>query len=238
MLAILAYHQIGEPSPGGWHTWYHIPEETFVSQLGYLREHGWEVIDGATLLRGLEEPASLPARAALLTFDDAYRSAFTVALPRLLEFGYPAVLFVPTEYVGDLNRFDADTDEPEEPLCSWDELRELEAAGVSVESHGVSHRSFSELSPAEIEDELERSKAVLEGELGKVVELFAFPYGEVGTDPAAVRTALARCGYRAAHLYHGGATDLAAIDDRFQLPRVPLGVDSDLAVELAWPRTA
>ena len=188
-LAILAYHQIGEPAPGGWHTWYHIPEEMFVAQLRYLREHRWEVIDGAALLKGLEEPAGLPARAALLTFDDAYRSVFTVALPRLVEFGYPAVLFAPTQYVGDLNRFDADTDEPEEAICSWDELRELEAAGVSVESHGVSHRSFSELSPAEIEDELARSKAVLERELGKVVELFAFPYGEVGADPA-------RCGRR------------------------------------------
>jgi peptidoglycan/xylan/chitin deacetylase (PgdA/CDA1 family) len=232
-LAILAYHQIGEPSPGGWHTWYHIPEDTFISHLVYLRDNEWEVIDGAALLKGLEEPATLPARAALLTFDDAYRSVFTVALPRLVEFGYPAVLFAPTQYVGDLNRFDADTDEPEEAICSWDELRELEAAGVSVESHGVSHRSFSELSPAAIDNELARSKAVLERELRKVVKLFAFPYGDVGADPGAVRAALRRCGYNAAHLYHGGATDPTAIDDRFQLPRIPLGVDSDLAVELS-----
>jgi peptidoglycan/xylan/chitin deacetylase (PgdA/CDA1 family) len=232
MLAILAYHQIGEPSPGGWHTWYHIAEEAFVGHLAYLREHSWEVIDDDALLRGLEEPDSLPARAALLTFDDAYRSAFTVALPHLLEFGYPAVLFVPTAYIGGLNRFDADTDQPEEPICGWEELEALEAAGVSIQSHGVSHRSFAELGPAEIEEELTRSKAVLEQGLRKTVELFAFPYGEVGPGEKSVEAALARCGYKAACLYHGGMQSPSAAA-RFRLERVPLGADTDLAVELS-----
>ena len=231
-LAVLGYHQIGEPSPGGWHTWYYVSEETLLGHFAYLRDNAWEVIDATTLLRALDDPSVLPERAALLTFDDGYRSMVTSALPCLAAFDYPAVLFMPTAYVGDVNRFDVDSAQPEEPMCSWDELRQLEAAGVSVESHGVTHRSFTALSPAEIETELATSKAVLEQELGKEVELFAFPYGEDGADPGAVRGAIARCGYRAAFLYHGGATPISEFG-RFEIPRVPLGSDSDLSDDLA-----
>src|SRR5215216_3962214 len=99
-LAILGYHKIGEPPPGGWQTWFYVPEEIFVGHLSYLREHGWRIIDLLTLFGGITAPESLPERAALLTFDDGYRSMRTVALPWLLRFGYPAVLFVPTDYIG------------------------------------------------------------------------------------------------------------------------------------------
>ena len=30
-LAMLAYHKIGAPAPGGWETWNYIPEETFAA---------------------------------------------------------------------------------------------------------------------------------------------------------------------------------------------------------------
>ena len=146
-LAILGFHKIGEPPPDGWETWFYIPEATFVEHLSYLQRSPWQVIDLATLLKGLAAPDSLPERAALITFDDGYRSMRTVALPWLLRFGFPAVLFVPTDFIGGRNIFDAA--EPEEDLCDWDDLVGLERRGVAVQSHGASHRSFSELTPAE-----------------------------------------------------------------------------------------
>src|SRR5262245_35207660 len=96
MLAILGYHKVGAPSPGAWETWFYVPEHTFLGQLSYLRDNGWQVIDLATMLRGLTAPTELPHRAALITFDDGYRSVLEVALPCLRRFGYPAVHFVPT----------------------------------------------------------------------------------------------------------------------------------------------
>jgi peptidoglycan/xylan/chitin deacetylase (PgdA/CDA1 family) len=229
-LAILGFHKIGPPSPGAWETWFYIPETTFAGYLGYLRQEGWQVIDLPGLLRGLEEPESLPERAALLTFDDGYRSVRDVALPWLLEFGYPAVLFVPTDFIGGCNAFDAGN-EPEEAICGWDELRDLQRRGVSVQSHGASHRPFSQLAPVEQEEELVRSKTVLEAGLGKPVEVFAFPYGDGGPDVQAMARALARAGYRAACLYGGGPVNLAGAD-RFRLERVAVGPDSDLSNEL------
>jgi peptidoglycan/xylan/chitin deacetylase (PgdA/CDA1 family) len=222
-LAILAFHKIGEPGPNGWETWYYNTAAEFSGYLSYLRKHDWRVIDVATLVRGLAEPDALPERAALLTFDDGYRSILEVATPVLRGFGYPAVVFVPAAYVGmGSHAFDADSGEPDEPLCDWDELRELERHGVSVQSHGATHRAFSRLDPTQQEDELCRSKAVLESHLQKPVELFSFPYGDGGSEPGDVRRRLERAGYRAACLYDGLVNPVPPRDP-FRLSRLTLG---------------
>jgi peptidoglycan/xylan/chitin deacetylase (PgdA/CDA1 family) len=231
-VAILGYHKIGEPSLSDWKTWFYVPEEIFVAQLSYLEENGWEVIDLATFLEGLADPDVLPERAALLTFDDGYRSMRTVTLPLLLRFEYPAVLFVPTGFVGGLNAFEGGS-EPEEPICSWEDLRELERHGVSVQSHGVSHRALSEFDPAEQEEELLGSKATLEVVLGKPVEIFAYPYGDGGTDPRSTSGALRRAGYRAAFRYKGGMARLP-VPDPYHLPRLAMGPDTDLRGTGGW----
>jgi peptidoglycan/xylan/chitin deacetylase (PgdA/CDA1 family) len=230
IVAILGYHKVGAPSAGAWETWYYVPEPTFVAQLSCLRDDGWSVIDVATFLRGLEAPANLPPRAALITFDDGYRSVLKVALPCLLRFGYPAVHFVPTDFIGGRNKFDGGA-EPEEPICDWDELRELERQAVAVQAHSASHRHFSTLGPAGLEEELTRSKQVLEDGLGRPVEVFAFPYGDDGIDPQATGRALRRAGYRAACLYGGGPNRLP-VDNPYRLRRLAMGPDTDLRAEL------
>ena len=230
IVAILGFHKIGPPSPGAWETWYYVPEPTFVDHLSYLHENGWQVIDLATLLRGLAAPQELPPRAALITFDDGYRSVLEVALPCLIRFGYPAVHFVPTDFIGRRNWFDGGA-EPEEPICDWDDLRELERWGVSVQPHGASHRWFSKLDLVEQEEELRRPKAVLEAGLGKPAEIFSFPYGDDGADPGVTGEALKRAGYRAACLYGGGPIRVP-VANPFRLARLAMVPDTDLHMAL------
>ncbi len=232
-LAILSFHKIGEPPRNGWSTWFYISEKTFVRQLQFLKKHNWRVIDLATFLRGVAEPESLPRKAALLTFDDGYRSMCRIALPWLRRLGYPAVLFMPTKFIGRTNSFDFEK-EPREPMCNWDDLRELERWGISVQSHGVSHRPFPSLDGAEQKKELLLSKRVLEKGLGKPVEVFAFPYGADGQSAGQrrrLRRALEQAGYRAACVYGGGLKRLP-ISNPYRLPRLAMGPDTNLLAEL------
>jgi peptidoglycan/xylan/chitin deacetylase (PgdA/CDA1 family) len=217
-LAVLSYHKIGKP-PGGCESWFYTPAEVFVAQMHALRDHGWTVIDVDIFLRGLDEPACLPRRAALITFDDGYASTLTAATPVLEEFGYPGVVFVPTAYVGGTNSFDAGV-EPEERICRWDELRELARRGVSVQSHGVTHRAFLRLSREEIVKELRDSSATLEVELQSTVALFAFPYGDIGEHPDVTKELLRSAGYRAAFYSDGGVFGVTPWADRYGLTRV------------------
>ena len=225
-LAILAFHKIGEPPAGTWTTWNYISEAIFVAQLETLSQAGYAVIGLPEFLAGLEHPDALPERAALLTFDDGYASMLTVTQPILTRFEFPAVLFVPTDHVGGSNRFDHDN-EPDEPICDWEQLRELTARGTQVQSHGVTHRTFAELTTAELVRELADSKACLEDALQQPVEVLAFPYGDGGTDPETTDRELERAGYKAACLYKGGVVKLPA-GARYRLGRVPMGPDTNL----------
>jgi peptidoglycan/xylan/chitin deacetylase (PgdA/CDA1 family) len=229
-VAILSFHKIGQPSVKDWDTWFYIPEATFAAYLSYLYENDWHVIDLEAFLKSLAMPDSLPQRSVLLTFDDGYQSMRHVALPWLLRFGYPAVVFVPPDFIGGHNWFDTD-EEPEEAICDWDDLRELERCGVSIQSHGASHRRFSELDLAQQKEELIRSKAVLEEGLSKPVKVFAYPYGDGGVDSGIQRDILEQAGYASACLYRGGPMRLPIVDP-YRLARVAMGPDTDLQAEL------
>jgi peptidoglycan/xylan/chitin deacetylase (PgdA/CDA1 family) len=229
-VAILAYHKIGEPCPGGWKSWFYIPERTFLDHLNLLQESGWAVMGLPEFLRGLNDAETFQERAALLTFDDGYRSVREVAVPLLRRFKYPSVLFVPTDYVGGDNTFD-DGIEPQEPICDWNDLRELARAGVAIQSHGASHKRFSELTLTEIEQGLLRSKALLEDNVGSSVEIMAFPYGDHGGNWHNIEPVLEKVGYHAACLYGGGLVTFPGAE-RYRLPRLAMGPDTDLAGEL------
>jgi peptidoglycan/xylan/chitin deacetylase (PgdA/CDA1 family) len=232
-IAILSFHKIGVPSIAEWDTWFYIAEDIFAAQLEWLRTNHWHVIGMAEFLRGLSEPDSLPQKSALLTFDDGYQSTATVVLPCLQRFGFAGVVFVPTDYIGGTNSFDFD-EEPPEPICTWQELRQLESGGVSVQSHGVKHRPFSELSAAEQREEVGRSKFILEDGLQKRIDGFAFPYGDGGA-PAVVRTALSESGYRTAFLYGDNeryVPECLPISEPYRIDRIAMGPDTDLSVVL------
>ena len=230
VLAILSFHKIGDPGPGGWNSWFYIPEKTFAGHLRFLKDNNWNVIDVPAFLAGLRAFEKLPERAVLLTFDDGYRSVREVALPWLRRFGYPAVSFVSTGYIGGCSTFDSGV-EPEEPICDWEDLRELQQQGISIQSHGVTHRGFSSLGPEEQEEELTRSKDVLEAQLRKRVEVFAFPYGDNGGNPPESAKTLEKVGFRAACVYGGGPNPLP-VADTYRLTRVAMGPDTDLRTEL------
>ncbi|MCA8958058.1 MAG: polysaccharide deacetylase family protein [Planctomycetes bacterium] len=235
-VAVLAFHKIGEPPRGGWQTWNYIAEAVFCEQLAVLRDAGYAAVDVHAFRAGLRDPATLPDRCALLTFDDGYRTMLTVAEPLLARYGYPAVCFVPTDFVGGHNSWDHGN-EPDEPICSWDELAELQRRGVAIQSHGASHRQVSTLDDAALQREVCASRACLEERLGTAVDLLAFPYGDDGGAArcAAVGTVLQRAGYAAAFRYKGGLQRLPSAQP-FALTRVAMGPDTDLRKHLGIAR--
>lgn len=228
-IAVLGYHKIGQ-SPEPWESWYYVPPALLDQHVQALRDQGWVPVDIQQLLAGLNGSGPLPDRGFLLTFDDAYKSLVTNALPWLVENALPAVVFVPTDHVGGLNEFDRDI-QPEEPICDWDDLRRLRAGGVSIQSHGVSHRAFSDMTDGELAGEVNDSKDAIESAIGGTVELISYPFGDPGRDPPATASALRAAGYKTAFGYGGGAFRVPC-RDRYLLPRIAVGPDTDILVEL------
>jgi len=231
-IAILGYHKIGQHPPH-WKSWYYIPEETFMQQMDDLQASGWQVIGLDAFLQGLKNPASLPDRSALLTFDDGYRLIRTIALPLLRRLNLPSVMFIPTDWVGKLNGFDK-WEEPDEMLCDWDDLHELDRCGMAIQSHAATHTNFSELGFSEQVAEVRRSKQVLEDRLGNPVTTLAFPRGD-DADHKRLRPQLEAVGYKAAFLYRGGPVTLPP-ENPYRLSRLAMGPDTNLRDALATRR--
>jgi peptidoglycan/xylan/chitin deacetylase (PgdA/CDA1 family) len=84
---------------------------------------------------------------------------------------------------------------PEFAAMTWQQAREMEANGVEIGSHTVTHPILTQVSDAQLNTELGESKSKLEAELGHASDLFCYPNGD--TD-GRVRRAARRAGYRAA----------------------------------------
>ena len=92
--------------------------------------------------------------------------------------------------------------------CTWEQLREMEAAGIEIGSHTVTHPVLTRVAPDRLRRELEQSRGRLEDMLGHPVTLFCYPNGAYDRT---VRDAVARAGYRLAVTSDDGLND-ATID--------------------------
>jgi peptidoglycan/xylan/chitin deacetylase (PgdA/CDA1 family) len=115
------------------------------------------------LLHLLQETKSL---GALITFDDGEQSQLHNALPLLAEHGFKATYFVTPGLIGTAAKF-----------LGWEELKRLQAAGHSVQSHGWSHKFLTFCSEAELAHELRASKQSLEDNLGSAIDEISVPGG-------------------------------------------------------------
>ena len=97
---------------------------------------------------------------------------------------------------------------PESRPVTWDELREMDAAGVEIESHTVTHPILPRIDSDRLVSELTESRRRLEEMLDHEVNLFCYPNGDHNRH---VRDEVARAGYRLAVTTEPGLTMPGAI---------------------------
>ena len=97
---------------------------------------------------------------------------------------------------------------------NWDEVRELQSAGMTIGSHSRTHPQLTDPNVS-LSDEVERSREEIRRKLGVTPDFFAYPYGAWDARAAA---AVEAAGYRAARAYPGGAWNSPA--DLFALRSV------------------
>jgi peptidoglycan/xylan/chitin deacetylase (PgdA/CDA1 family) len=119
---------------------------------------------------------------AIFTFDDGHSSNYHEALPLLARHQRSAWFFVTAGWIGRRAEF-----------MSWEELRGVYRSGHRIGAHGFTHKMFTICSNAELDDELHRSKDVLEQNLGVEVDTISLPGGRWN---ARVLQACAAAGYR------------------------------------------
>jgi peptidoglycan/xylan/chitin deacetylase (PgdA/CDA1 family) len=116
-------------------------------------------------------------------------------------------------------------------VMTWDHLRNLCRAGMSVQSHTRTHRVLQTLGPASLASELRGSRAKLEEEIGAPVRAISYPVGHALRGAPDVRRAVRDAGYE---LGFSNATGINAFAlDALDVKRVSL----DMEISDAFFRT-
>jgi peptidoglycan/xylan/chitin deacetylase (PgdA/CDA1 family) len=212
-LPVLMYHYIRSVAPVTDSLAYSlsVTPEVLDQQLSYIAQNGYQTISLNDLSDSLENHAPLPPKSVILTFDDGYRDFYTTAFPLLKKYNLRAVSF----YVVDYFNFPG--------YMNWDMVREIHKSGlVDVESHTLGHLMLTNLQPDQAKNEIFESKRILEEQLQKKVNYFAYPYGDFNDE---VVNLVKSAGYKLAFGTKVGS-DLRSSESLF-LKRVPVnGFDS------------
>jgi peptidoglycan/xylan/chitin deacetylase (PgdA/CDA1 family) len=168
LVPILCYHGMGPQARGR----LLMSASAFEEQMRYLKREGYRVI---TLRQYLDFAAlrrQLPRKTVVLTFDDGWKSFKEHAYPILKELGFPATLFIYTDFVG------------ARIAMTWPELKELAQEGFDIQAHSKTHGDMRR-KPGEPDDEYNRRMqselvqplGLFQQRLGQVPTILAYPYG-------------------------------------------------------------
>ncbi len=209
---ILLYHHVADDTPASTS----VTPETLTAHLDHLQANDYRVLPLSRIIRALTGAAeeTLPARAVAITFDDAYRSVYTNAAPRLAARGLPFAVFVSTDYI----------DRGFGGYMNWDQLRDLEARGAEIANHSRAHGHYVHRRAGEseqawrrrVETDIRAAQAGLERELEHPLQALAYPYGEFDPALTALTAELGLVGFGQQSGPVGPGSDLQA------LPRFPM----------------
>jgi len=205
-IRVLTYHRFGDAVRDPWC----VSATVFEEQMRWLAEQKLAVSldDVERFVRG---ETTLPDGAVLVTMDDGFSSVLHIAAPIMQRHRIPSVAYVTTSFMGT-------TSISGERYLSWDEVKRLPTAGVTVGSHAHTHRSVAKLSPQAALEEGQRSKELLEQHLGGPIRSFAYPFGMRTDESAETARMLSGCGYSSIFIAQHGTLRPGA--DLARLPRV------------------
>ena len=144
-IPILMYHSISDDDPNNNLL---VPPNMFEEQMAWLEANEFTAMSLDEALEAMET-GKVPKRPVVITFDDGYSDNYTSAFPSLKNHGLKATFFVITDGVD--NGY----------YMSSDMLKEMQAAGMSIENHTANHLELDKLSREDAYDAIKRGKDFL-----------------------------------------------------------------------------
>ena len=114
----------------------------------------------------------------------------------------------------------------DELLMTWDQVRDLRAAGMGVQSHTRTHRVLQTLSPDQVRDELAGSRADLETQLGERIFAISYPVGYSIEDRPDLQWAMKAAGYEIGFTNATGAQQTWRSPQPYDIAR--MGLDAQI----------
>lgn len=204
---ILMYHYVSDlpPDADDIRKGLTVVPPLFQAHMQYLSDAGFTTISLYELNAALTQGAPLPPKPIVLTFDDGYRDAYTNVFPILQLYGFTGTFFIITAR--------ADANDP--VYVSWQQIKEMSAAGMSMEPHTKDHLDLRERDHDFLIYQMKGSIESLTAFTGHKPDMFSYP---VGHYDAAVLEVASELSIDIAVSTASG--DLQTTTGRLHLPRV------------------
>lgn len=179
-IPILMYHYVSVPPDDAdvYRKDLSVSPQAFREQLEWLKASGYQTISLYHLIYALNIGwPKLPERPIILTFDDGYADNYENAFPILKELGFTATFFVLTDV----------TDRSQPGYMTWDMLKEMSQAGMSIEVHGREHVEMAGRDHDWLVFHLLGPAQTIEANLGYQPRFVAYPSGKY--DATTIQTA-------------------------------------------------
>ncbi len=201
------YHYVSDPPPDAddIRLDLSVPPSRFEAQLAYLKQAGYTSITLEDLVLNLTTGRPLPPKPIILTFDDGYVDNFLYAFPLLRQYGFTGTVFVVTQFL----------DQGLPAYLSWEQAQLMEANGMDIEAHGVTHDDLRGQPAAWQLEQVQGARASLEQHLHQPVRFFSYPFGHYDSSTI---SALRSAGFWASVTTEAGAVHSSG--DLFELTRV------------------
>lgn len=158
---IWMFHQIGEAVNFELKREYWISTETFLELLVLT-------IENKRQFRPIEELENTDTNSIFITFDDIYEGVYNIAYPILKKYNIPFTVFVSLGYI----------DQP--GYIKREQLKRLsEERLCTIGGHTISHYKLRELKKKDAKEEIDYGKEKFQQFLGKQIDFFAYPYGNI-----------------------------------------------------------
>lgn len=213
---VLAYHKFARNNADT----LTVSERSFEEQMRFLKKNGYHVITLDEFFDFLNFRAQIPKKSVVITIDDGWRSTYDIAFPILKKYGYPATLFVYTDFILQSDK-----------TLNWILLSEMEKNDIDIQCHTKTHRNLNKRDEQEsfweyfesVKKELIESAEIIKKRLNKEVKYLAYPYGETNSLIIAL---LKKLGYRGAFMVDRGGNPFFI--DNYRINRSMIYGDFDL----------
>ena len=168
---VLCYHRFGSRASK-----LTVTPAAFAAQMDYLARNGYHVLNLAQFAAFVAGREPLPKKSVVITIDDGYRATYEIAFPILRKYGFPATVFLYTDFVG---AGDA---------LTYPQMKELIASGlVEIQPHSKTHSNLTlrlaDENDAKYRDRIRREVDapvdIIRERLALPSRAYAYPYGDV-----------------------------------------------------------
>ena len=176
---------------------------------------------GANLRSEAPKGASIPL--VTFVFDDGNDTDYLVGKKIFAEQGAVACSAITTDWINTRNHM------------TLAQIIALQGAGWEIMSHTVSHPNLRSLTPADVDNELSRSKKILEG-LGLTIKNIVYPFNKSNEIAREIASKYYRSGRGGTNSFNAGAIDpyyLKSFSTKHDLARMENHIDRAYA-DKSW----